>query len=255
MARSASSACFRALDRAAAPMSPIVFQHSTWINRCLAGAASPTSADRHGSAGLVANSNDPVYPASRPSRRTSSCIARCPASAVSPARSRWTEIWIGRPTANPSSLPGVHRHRPAMTELNSGDDASSDARAITCRGLRHVTGYAAVTKIASGASQLLTVPSGGFRREIRTSDSGHAHHMIVGGPSLAVTSRRTSLAPAMPTLRSSWHPSEVRRWPGCRPAARSVRNVYEASRRAEMPGGEELFGSYADSPRSASQME
>ena len=100
IASCSSSTSLRRLDRAAAPTSPNVFQHSPSIASRRTSLPRPTSVDRHGSFGRVGISNCRANPAPRVILSTSSCIARCP-SAPSSCRSRSNPTASGTPRARP----------------------------------------------------------------------------------------------------------------------------------------------------------
>jgi hypothetical protein len=130
-ASASSSAALRVVERTAAPMSPIVFQHSHRITRRRAEHARTTSIDRQGSAGRVGSSNKPVDPVARPSLRTSSCMARWPASTGPSSESRLMRISRRRPRAtamrcrpSTSSLVLASSTRPMTSRLNPARSAS-----------------------------------------------------------------------------------------------------------------------------------
>jgi hypothetical protein len=92
-----ASATFRAVERAPAPMSPMTFQHSISSSTRCASSRSPTSVDA--AADRVGSSKVARMPARRASRRTSSWIWRCPASAGSSSGSRLTSVTSERSRA------------------------------------------------------------------------------------------------------------------------------------------------------------
>ena len=87
-------------------------------------------------------------------------------------------------------LPRIDGDVAAPPKLDPGDDAAPDARLVARVILGQASPDSTLPNVAAGTCQLLGVPPGGLRSKIRAPDSGHAHHMVVGGPLPALTGRR-----------------------------------------------------------------
>src|SRR5439155_11297349 len=68
-----------------------------------------------------------------------------------------------------------------------GHDASPNPGPVARLRLREVTPYPALAEVAARPRQFLSRAPGRFRGEVRPSDSCHAYHMVVVGPSPALT--------------------------------------------------------------------
>jgi hypothetical protein len=75
-----------------------------------------------------------------------------------------------------------------VTQLDARDDATADPRKVTGHHLRQASRDPAVAELPAAASELFAVATRRLRREVRASDTSHAHHMVVVETSLALTS-------------------------------------------------------------------
>jgi len=153
------------VDRAADPMSPIVFQHSTRIKARWARSPSPTSALAVGSEGRVGSSKVVVRAVARPSRRTSS----------------WIRRW-------PDPLPGVHREVAALASLCAAERRGVEADPCGKLAQGQLLPAPGGPRVTAQPGQLLEVPTGGLGGKFRALEASHLAFMLAARASPTVGS-------------------------------------------------------------------